>query len=110
MAKQQLEIARRQTAALIGCDPKELVFLSGGTEADNLAILGTVRANPAARKHVITTAIEHPAVLNPCRATRARGRGGDAMFASVRMASSIPDDIRRALRPGNGADLRDARQ
>ena len=43
IAKQKLEIARRQIAGMIGCDPKDLVFLSGGTEADNLAILGTVR-------------------------------------------------------------------
>src|ERR1700689_5229300 len=59
MAKQKLEIARRQVGHLIGSDPKDLVFLSGGTEADNLAILGTVRSNSAARKHLVTTSIEH---------------------------------------------------
>src|SRR5271166_4556740 len=50
VAKQQLELARRQTSALLNCDPKELVLLSGGTEADNLAILGVVRTNPARPK------------------------------------------------------------
>src|SRR6202167_6567554 len=65
-AKQRLEMARRQTAAAMGCQPREIVFVSGGTEADNLALFGTVRhvqhAGRASR-HVITTAIEHPAVL-----------------------------------------------
>ena len=57
MAKQRLEMARRQTAALLHCRPREVVFVSGGTEADNLAILGSTR--PCHGTHVITTAIEH---------------------------------------------------
>jgi len=98
MAKQKLEIARRQVAGLIACDPKDLVFLSGGTEADNLAILGTVRANSAARKHVITTTIEHPAVLNTCRQLEREG----VEVSYVRTGSDgvvDPADIHRALRP-----------
>jgi cysteine desulfurase len=98
LAKQRLEAARRETAALLGCEPKELVFTSGGTEADNLAILGSVQANTAPRKHVITTAIEHPAVLNPCRELERLGiavtyirPGPDGLID--------PDDIRRALKP-----------
>jgi len=67
LAKQRLEMARRETALLLHCDPKEIAFTSGGTEAGNLAILGSVRARETSKKHVITTAIEHPAVLNPCR-------------------------------------------
>ena len=66
-AKQRLENARRRIAALIGCQPREIVFVSGGTEADNLALFGTVRQHTGrASRHVITTAIEHPAVLNAC--------------------------------------------
>ena len=57
-----LEQARRQTAALLYASPKEIIFTSGGTEADNLAIFGVMRGN--ARKHALTTVIEHPAVLN----------------------------------------------
>ena len=98
MAKQKLEIARRQVAGLIACDPKDLVFLSGGTEADNLAILGTVRANSAARKHVITTTIEHPAVLNTCRQLEREG----VEVSYVRTGSDgvvDPADVHRALRP-----------
>ena len=98
LAKQKLELARRQTAGLLHCDAKEIVFLSGGTEADNLAILGTVRSHPATRKHVITTAIEHPAVLNPCRELEREGL--DVTYARVGPDGVVdPDDIRRALRP-----------
>jgi cysteine desulfurase len=97
-AKQRLEAARRQTAGLLHCDPKEVVFLSGGTEADNLAIFGTVRAHPGSRKHVITTAIEHPAVLNSCRELEREG----VEVTYVRAGSDgvvDPAEIRRALRP-----------
>src|SRR5215468_9171722 len=66
MAKQRLENARRQTAALIGCDAREIAFLSGGTEADNLAIFGTARRGGGRAAHIITTTIEHPAVLAAC--------------------------------------------
>ena len=83
---------------MIGCDPKDLVVLSGGTEADNLAILGTVRSNAAARKHVVTTSIEHPAVLNTCRQLEREG----VEVSYVRVGSDgvvDPVDVRRALRP-----------
>ncbi len=66
-ARQRLEQARAQVARLLGCRLKDVVFTSGGTEADNLAILGTVRASTKPERHVVTTAIEHPAVLNACR-------------------------------------------
>ena len=98
IAKQKLELARRQTAELLGSDPREVVFLSGGTEADNLAILGTVRNHPAARRHVITSAIEHPAVLNSCRQLEREG----VEVSYVRCGSDgviDPDDVRRSLRP-----------
>ena len=66
-ARHRLEDARGQVARLLGCGAKEIVFTSGGTEADNLAVLGAVRASTKAARHVVTTAIEHPAVLNACR-------------------------------------------
>ena len=67
-AKQRMERARREVAARIGCDAREIVFTSGGTESDNLAIFGIARARQAAGKgaHVVTSAIEHPAILNAC--------------------------------------------
>jgi len=98
LARQKLEQARGEVAAFLHCDPKEIVFLSGGTEADNLAVLGSVRQNPAAKKHVITTAIEHPAVLNPCR--ELEREGVDVTYVQVDSSGVVdPADIRRALRP-----------
>jgi cysteine desulfurase len=98
LAKQRLEAARREVAALLGCEAKELVFTSGGTEADNLAILGSVLAHPAPEKHVVTSTIEHPAVLNPCRELE---RSGVAVTYVRPGPDGVidPDDIRRAMRP-----------
>jgi len=97
-ARQKLEIARRQVAALIHADPRDLVFLSGGTEADNLAILGTVRSHPASKKHVVTTTIEHPAVLNPCRQLECEGV--EVSYVPVGSDGVVdPADIQHALRP-----------
>src|SRR5579863_342098 len=96
MAKQRLEAARRQTAALLGCRPQEIVFTSGGTESDNLALLGSVR--PCAGKHVITTAIEHPAVLGAC--AQVEREGGEVTYLAVGACGvADPGDVRRALRP-----------
>lgn len=98
MARQRLELARRQTAELLHCDAREVVFVSGGTEADNLAILGSVRAHPASRKHVVTTAIEHPAVLNPCR--ELEREGVDVTYVRAGADGIVdPTGIRGALRP-----------
>jgi cysteine desulfurase len=95
MAKQRLEMARRQTASLLHCSPKEIVFVSGGTEADNLALLGAVR--PCAGKHVITTAIEHPAVLGAC--AQIEREGGEVTYVRAGSDGTIdPEDFRRALR------------
>jgi len=96
MAKQRLELARRQVAALLNCRPREIVFGSGGTEADNLAVLGSVR--PCQGKHVITTAIEHPAVLGAC--AEVEREGGEVTYLAVGGSGVVdPDDVRRALRP-----------
>lgn len=97
-AKQRLEMARRQLAALINAKPTEIVFTGGGTEADNMAILGVVRAAAGPYKHVITTAIEHPAVLAPCGQLE---REGVAVTRLRVGASGVvdPDDVSRALRP-----------
>jgi cysteine desulfurase len=94
-AKQRLEAARRQLASLIHANPTEIVFTGGGTEADNMAVLGVARG---ARGHVVTTAIEHPAVLMAVGQLQREGLA----VTSVRVGSSgivSPDDIRRALRP-----------
>jgi cysteine desulfurase len=65
-ARAAVEKARYQVADLIGADAGEVVFTSGGTEADNLAVLGTARARQDLGRHVVTSEIEHPAVLKSC--------------------------------------------
>lgn len=72
-ARDGVERARGQVAALLGADPGEIVFTSGGTEANNLALLGFVRARGPARAHVVTSAIEHPSVLQPLWALAREG-------------------------------------
>jgi cysteine desulfurase len=96
-AKQQMEAARRQLAALIHANPAEVVFTSGGTEADNLAVLGVTRA-AGPGKHVITSAIEHPAVLATCAELEREGVAVTRLRAG-RDGIVDPDDARRALRP-----------
>ncbi len=71
-ARRALERAREQTAALLGCDARQIVFTSGGTESNNLAIFGAVKALPRRRK-LISTAIEHSSVLAPLADLEARG-------------------------------------
>src|SRR2546423_1475207 len=72
-ARAAVETAREQVAALLGARSQEIVFTSGGTEADNHAIFGIVEAASAQKKHVITSAIEHEAVLNTCQALEKSG-------------------------------------
>src|SRR4030042_937455 len=63
-AREVVERARQQVASLIGAMPEEVIFTSGGSESDNHAIVGTALANMHKGKHIITSRIEHPAVLN----------------------------------------------
>ncbi|MBS1858297.1 MAG: cysteine desulfurase [Acidobacteria bacterium] len=97
-AKQRLETARRQVAALIHADAREIVFTSGGTESDNMAIQGVVRAADQPSKHIVTCAIEHPAVLMTVK--HLQQEGVEATAVKVGASGVVnPDDIRRALRP-----------
>ncbi len=70
-AREAIEEGRTEVARLIGADPSEIIFTSGGTEADNLAIKGTTAAHEG--KHIITSAIEHAAVLATCEALKKQG-------------------------------------
>lgn len=72
-ARAALEEARERVAGLIGAEAGEVYFTSGGTESDNLAIRGAALANRDRGKHIITTTIEHPAVLEPCKALEKEG-------------------------------------
>ncbi|MGD0362713.1 MAG: IscS subfamily cysteine desulfurase [Bryobacteraceae bacterium] len=72
-AEQAVEVARKQVALLIGASPEEIIFTSGATESDNLAIKGAWEAYASQGDHVITCAIEHKAVLDACIALERRG-------------------------------------
>jgi len=97
-AKAAMETAREQVARLLGARPSEIVFTSGGTEADNAALVGIVEAARSATKHIVTTAIEHHAVLHTAQALEKKG----VEVTSVRVGPSgvvDPADVERALRP-----------
>jgi len=101
-ARAAVDAARESVAALIGAKASEIVFTSGGTEADNLAIFGTIAASAKPRKHIITTAIEHHAILHSCE--ELERQGVDITVVPVRRDPESqgvvdPEDIRRALRP-----------
>src|SRR5882724_3739931 len=93
-ARGAVEKARGAVAALLNARPAEIVFTSGGTEADNLGIFGLASRGD----HVITSTIEHSAVLNTCK--RLEQTGCEVTFVSVNGRGEInPDDVRAALRP-----------
>jgi cysteine desulfurase len=98
-ARGAVDRARESVAALLGASPAEIVFTGGGTEADNLALLGLVAAIPSrAGKHVITTAIEHHAVLNACQELERRGI--EVTYVRTGWDGVVdPGDIRRAITP-----------
>jgi cysteine desulfurase len=97
-ARGAVERARAAVADLLGARPAEIVLTSGGTESDNLAISGIVAAAPGLHKHVVTTQIEHHAVLNTCQAQERDGV--EVTYVPVSGRGIVePDDVRRALRP-----------
>ncbi|HKV48540.1 MAG TPA: cysteine desulfurase family protein [Candidatus Acidoferrales bacterium] len=96
-ARAAVDEARESVAALIGAKPSEIVFTSGGTEADNLAILGVIKASNAPNKHIITTSIEHHAVLQTCQALEKEGVAVTYIAPNANGVIST-DSIRRALR------------
>ncbi len=97
-AREAVDRAREAVARAIGAQPSEIVFTSGATEADNFAVLGTAWANEDRGRHIITSAVEHHAVLEPCRFLESRGF--EVTYVPVdRYGRVDPDDVRRAIRP-----------
>ncbi|MGO9244776.1 MAG: cysteine desulfurase family protein, partial [Verrucomicrobiia bacterium] len=89
-----VERGRESVAALLGCRAAEIVFSSGGTEADNLAIFGVAQSGD----HIVTSTIEHHAVLNACR--HLEEKGCEVTYIPVDGRGVVdPADVRRALRP-----------
>lgn len=98
-ARAGVEQAREQVAQLIGAREREIVFTGGGTEADNLAVRGVVEASPQQRKHIITTTVEHHAVLNTCQALEAEGVA--VTYLPVGADGRVnPQAVERAIKPG----------
>jgi cysteine desulfurase len=98
-AEAAVEDARERLATAIGArDPSEIVFTSGTTESDNLAIQGVLRASRSRRDHVVTTSIEHPAVLDTCRALEREGFSASEIPVDGQGVVD-PDEIARAITP-----------
>ncbi|MFP5207762.1 MAG: cysteine desulfurase family protein [Acidobacteriota bacterium] len=96
-AKEAVENARAQVARLLGCKPSEVVFTSGGSEANNHALKGAFFAAAQRNVHIVTTQIEHPAVINPCRFLEKLG--ARVTYLPVDGYGRVdPDEVRRALR------------
>jgi cysteine desulfurase len=98
MAKSALESARAQVASLLNADQTEILFTSGGTESNNTIIMGVCQAISAKGRHIITTRIEHPSLINPC--LHLLEQGWDVSFIKVNSQGIVdPLEIERALRP-----------
>ena len=94
-----VEEARHKIASLIGAQSEEIIFTSGGTEADNFAIKGAASANKQKGNHVITTSIEHHAVLESCKFLEGQGFGVTCLSVD-RNGLVDPDEIRKAITAG----------
>jgi cysteine desulfurase len=97
-AREALDWSRGRVAALLGAEPAEIVFTSGGTEADNLALQGVMMAAGPAGSHLVTSAVEHPAVLECCR--RLERLGAEVTRLGVDDQGLVdPADLEASLRP-----------
>lgn len=98
-ARRAVDEARAQVAGLLGCRPGEVIFTSGGTESNNLAIKGVALAGRGRGDHVITTAVEHPAVINVCDWLRDQGFRVTVLPVDGQGLVD-PADLERAIDPG----------
>lgn len=97
-AREAVEKARSQVAHLLNCNPSEIVFTSGGSESNNHALKGVYFAEQVPNGHLITTQVEHPAVINPCGFLEKLG--ASVTYLPVDRCGRVdPDDVRRALTP-----------
>jgi len=96
-AKTALETARGEVAALLSCHVDEIVFTSGGSEANNLALKGAFFALRQKGNHIVTTQIEHPAIIEPCKFLERLG--AQVSYLPVDGTGRVnPDDLRKAVR------------
>jgi cysteine desulfurase len=95
--RKDIEAAREEAAKFINADPKEVIFTSGGTESDNFAIKGIAYANSDKGRHIITSKIEHPAVLETCRYLEKNG--WEITYLNVDKYGMVsPDELKKAIR------------
>jgi len=97
-AKEAVENARQEAASLINCNNNELIFTSGGSESNNMVLKGVVDFKNLKETHIITSAVEHPAVINPL--LYLMELGVDVTFLPVDSFGMVnPDDVKNAIRP-----------
>lgn len=97
-AHRVVETARKQVAALIGATSEEIVFTSGGTEANNMALLGTARTYSSRGRHIITSSIEHHAVLDTCQ--HLQSEGYEVTYLPVdRFGQVDVSEVEKSIRP-----------
>jgi cysteine desulfurase len=102
-ARAAVETAREQVAALVGAAPGEVVFTSGGTEADNLAVKGTILARPPEARHLVCSAVEHHAVLDAAAWAEADAGARTDLAPVDRLGRVDPDRLAALLQPGRTA-------
>ncbi|HXG21089.1 MAG TPA: aminotransferase class V-fold PLP-dependent enzyme, partial [Methylomirabilota bacterium] len=96
-AEEAVDTAREQIASLIGAKGKEIIFTSGATESDNLAIKGVIEFYKEKGNHVITCVTEHKAVLDTCKALERQGKATVTYLPVDRYGMVSPDDVRQAI-------------
>jgi cysteine desulfurase len=98
MARDAVDRARRQVAELLGCSAEEIIFTSGGSESNNTVLKGMASTYRHRGNHLITSAVEHPAIINPCRYLEQQGVR--VTYVPVDRTGLVdPDDVRRAITP-----------
>jgi cysteine desulfurase len=97
-ARRVIEESRRHVALMLGCEPDEVIFTSGGTEANNLALKGLAFARGVEHAHIIISAIEHPAIFAPCEFLQRLGAGCTVLRVDG-TGRIDPDELRGAIRP-----------
>ena len=98
-ARQEMEKARDQVASLIGAKPEEIIFTSGGTESDNLALFGVLEAQEKKGKHIITSVVEHHAVLHTCEYLEKIGKAEVTYLPVDENGLIDPAEVEKAIRP-----------
>src|SRR5579864_6922479 len=97
VAEEGVDKARNQIAALIGAKSKEIIFTSGATESDNLAIKGVLEFYKDKGNHIITCVTEHKAVLDSCRTLERNGKATVTYLKVDKFGMVDPDEVRKAI-------------